>query len=71
MLTVRNVEKEDECIAGYYVYRYVANLTLDSLAEMFTGAKLIMDWLATCAQLVAKEVGSVPARSCACLSEAS
>jgi DNA-directed RNA polymerase, mitochondrial len=33
--------------------RYVSNLALDSLSEMFTAARLIMDWLARCAQLVA------------------
>lgn len=35
--------------------RYVANLALDSLSEMFVGAKLIMDWLAKCAELVSKQ----------------
>lgn len=34
---------------------YVANLTLESLQEMFIGANLIMDWLGTCASLVAGE----------------
>ena len=35
--------------------RYIANLTLNSLEEMFSGAKEIMDWLATCAHLVAQQ----------------
>eukprot|EP00605_Chrysophyceae_sp_TOSAG23-4_P002945 GSChrysophyteH1.ASY1.ANO1.3243.1 assembled CDS len=34
--------------------RYLADLTLNSLEEMFSGAKEIMDWLGTCAHLVAK-----------------
>eukprot|EP00596_Hydrurales_sp_CCMP1899_P000357 CAMPEP_0119048724 /NCGR_PEP_ID=MMETSP1177-20130426/60699_1 /TAXON_ID=2985 /ORGANISM="Ochromonas sp, Strain CCMP1899" /LENGTH=975 /DNA_ID=CAMNT_0007025033 /DNA_START=116 /DNA_END=3043 /DNA_ORIENTATION=+ len=34
---------------------YVAKETLDSLNEMFVGAKGIMDWLTTCASLVASE----------------
>jgi DNA-dependent RNA polymerase len=37
--------------------RYLANLTLESLAEMFTSAKDIMDWLGQCASLVASQVG--------------
>lgn len=32
---------------------YLANLTLASLEEMFSGAKEIMDWLGACARLVA------------------
>ena len=36
--------------------RYLANLTLESLQEMFTSAKDIMDWLGTCASLVASQV---------------
>ena len=36
--------------------RYVASSTLNALAEMFSGAKAIMDWLGTCASLVAAEV---------------
>ena len=36
--------------------RYLANLTLESLQEMFTGAKDIMDWLGNCASLVASQV---------------
>ena len=39
-----------------FSYRYLANLTLESLQEMFTGAKDIMDWLGTCAALVASQV---------------
>lgn len=35
--------------------RYVANLTLDSLGEMFGNARSIMDWLGTCALLVASQ----------------
>lgn len=34
---------------------YLADLTLLSLREMFTGARDIMDWLATCAHLVASQ----------------
>lgn len=34
---------------------YVANHTLNSLSEMFVGAKGIMDWLAMCASLVASQ----------------
>ncbi len=34
--------------------RYLADLTLNSLTEMFSGAKEIMDWLGNCAHLVAK-----------------
>jgi hypothetical protein len=34
----------------------VANLTLESLQEMFSGAKEIMDWLGTVASLVAAQV---------------
>ena len=42
----------------YYVLcnRYVANLALDSLTQMFTGARLIMDWLSACAHLVSTQV---------------
>lgn len=39
----------------FYAARYVANLTLDSLQEMFSGAKGIMDWLTKCAGLVSLE----------------
>lgn len=35
--------------------RYVAVCTLKALAEMFSSAKAIMDWLGTCATLVASE----------------
>eukprot|EP01041_Mallomonas_annulata_P008967 gene8967-18555_t len=34
---------------------YLATLTLDSLTEIFSSAKDIMDWLANCAKLVAEE----------------
>lgn len=34
---------------------YVAVCTLNGLAEMFSSAKAIMDWLGTCATLVASE----------------
>ena len=33
--------------------RYLASLTLGAIAEMFTGARSIMDWLAECARIVA------------------
>lgn len=39
----------------YMAARYVANLTLDSLREMFVSAKGIMDWLGHCAQLVSSQ----------------
>lgn len=35
--------------------RYVANHTLDALAEMFGNARRIMGWLAECARLVAEQ----------------
>jgi len=35
--------------------RYIAFLTLESLQEMFKGASGIMNWLSTCASLVAQE----------------
>jgi DNA-directed RNA polymerase len=38
----------------YGAARYIANLTLFSLDEMFEGAKGIMDWLSHCAQIVAR-----------------
>ena len=34
--------------------RYLADLTLNSLEEMFAGAKEIMDWLGNCSHLIAK-----------------
>lgn len=34
---------------------YLASLTLESLAEMFSSAKAIMDWLSQCANIVASE----------------
>jgi DNA-directed RNA polymerase len=39
----------------YQASQYIAQLTFESLKEMFTGARNIMDWLATCAKLVAKK----------------
>jgi DNA-directed RNA polymerase len=56
--TVLSVQQEKEL---YYAADYVADLTLISLQEMFASAKLMMDWLGTVSQLVAKEV------SCICL----
>lgn len=50
---VLSVQQEKEL---YYAADYVAQLTLISLQEMFTSAKLMMDWLGTVSQLVAKEV---------------
>lgn len=47
-------EKEIADAAGY-----LANLTLVSLAEMFTSARDIMDWLGNCAKLVAQQDKSV------------
>lgn len=45
-------EMEDELFGAA---SYVANLTLESLQEMFVGAKSIMDWLGNCAALVASQ----------------
>ncbi len=42
----------------YKVSCYSARVTLDSLLEMFSSAKHIMQWLSECARLIAKE-GSV------------
>ena len=39
----------------YGASRYVASITLSKLAELFSSARNIMDWLATCASLVAKQ----------------
>ena len=39
----------------YKASKYVADLTLNSLNEMFTGAKDIMDWLSTCSVLVSQQ----------------
>jgi DNA-directed RNA polymerase len=50
--TVITPEKEREL---FEASRYVANLTLDSLSEMFSSAKEIMDWLGDCAALVASQ----------------
>ena len=35
--------------------KYVSDLTLDSIGEMFQGAKGIMDWLGACATIVASQ----------------
>lgn len=40
--------------ARYHASIYLARATFDSIGEMFTGARSIMDWFATCASLVAK-----------------
>lgn len=50
--TVITPEKEKEL---FEASRYVANLTLDSLSEMFSSAKEIMDWLGDSAALVASQ----------------
>jgi len=47
----RGVLNED---ARYQASVYLARATFDSIGEMFTGARSIMDWFATCATLVAK-----------------
>ena len=47
----RGVLTED---ARYQASVYLARATFDSIGEMFTGARSIMDWFATCASLVAK-----------------
>lgn len=47
----RGVLNED---ARYDASVYLARATFDSIGEMFTGARSIMDWFATCASLVAK-----------------
>ena len=39
----------------YQASRYVASITLSKLAELFSAARNIMEWLATCASLVAKQ----------------
>jgi len=39
----------------YNASKYVADLTLNSLNEMFTSAKDIMDWLSTCSVLVSNQ----------------
>lgn len=39
----------------YQAARYVATVTLSSLAELFSSARLIMEWLADCSSLVAKQ----------------
>lgn len=40
----------------YHAAGYVANLTLESLSEMFSSAQAIMGWLVIAAQLVSEEV---------------
>lgn len=47
----RGVLSED---TRYQASVYLARATFDSIGEMFTGARSIMDWFATCASLVAK-----------------
>jgi len=51
-VAVMTPEKDKELFQASH---YLANLTLKSLEEMFSGAKDIMDWLGTCAHLIAKE----------------
>lgn len=48
--TTPEKEKEVSVAAAY-----LANLTLVSLSEMFSSARGIMDWLGTCAKLVAQQ----------------
>ena len=50
--SVMTPEKDKELFQASH---YLANLTLKSLEEMFSGAKDIMDWLGTCAHIIAKE----------------
>jgi DNA-directed RNA polymerase, mitochondrial len=45
---------EDKETKVYWAAGYLADLTLQSLGEMFSSANQIMDWLGTCALLVAK-----------------
>lgn len=49
----RDVFQQDEELQ-YQASSYVAKLTFDALKQMFLGARLIMDWLTTCAKLIAK-----------------
>ena len=44
---------------AYNASLYIARLTFDALSEMFLGARKIMDWLATCAQQIARSGQSV------------
>jgi DNA-directed RNA polymerase len=46
-------KEEDQDV--YEASRYVATITLSKLAELFSAARNIMEWLATCASLVAKQ----------------
>ena len=50
----RMLTKEEEQDV-YEASRYVATITLSKLAELFSAARNIMEWLATCASLVAKQ----------------
>jgi len=45
-------EEEIEKLA-YSAASYVASITMDALTELFTGARNIMTWLASCARVVA------------------
>lgn len=54
---IRNAMKDLRLVADDDISTaamYIARLTFDTLKEMFFGAKAIMEWLATCAHLIAK-----------------
>jgi len=50
----RMLTKEEEQEV-YEASRYVATITLSKLAELFSAARNIMEWLSTCASLVARQ----------------
>eukprot|EP00621_Florenciella_sp_RCC1693_P014017 CAMPEP_0182545598 /NCGR_PEP_ID=MMETSP1323-20130603/34750_1 /TAXON_ID=236787 /ORGANISM="Florenciella parvula, Strain RCC1693" /LENGTH=229 /DNA_ID=CAMNT_0024756759 /DNA_START=10 /DNA_END=699 /DNA_ORIENTATION=+ len=54
-LAETDMDPDDIEGAAYGAGHYVARITMDALTELFTGARDIMEWLAECARLVAKE----------------
>ena len=54
---VGGVDEEDQILEKelFGAAAYVARQTMDAMAQLFTSARAIMDWLATCARLVARE----------------
>ena len=53
-----DIEAEDSAEVEEHLYGascYVARMTMQSMGTLFEGARNIMDWLAECAALVAKE----------------
>ena len=54
---VGGVDEEDQVLEKelFGAAAYVARQTMDAMAQLFTSARAIMDWLATCARLVARE----------------